>query len=308
MGNDKVYLVGMAALRDSRNFTIRKKTAPLSPETTNSLHWHDFCEIELITGGRGWHLVDGKSYPLHRGCAYLLTSKDFHSVREDPEDRLQLYNINFNDRILPVALSEELNSPDELFCITFSEAETGKIEALMRDLLSEYESDAPHRDEMLLSMLRELVIRIIRQYRQEQHDGAERPKEQPNLPVNRVISYLKKNFREPVTLRDCAKMVYLTPNYFGELFRKTVHLSFSDYLRHLRFDHAVNLLNSTQESVERISQLSGFHSAAYFILLFREHFGITPAQYRRLSHDEQTALMREKQRHLNHLRTPSDAE
>lgn len=75
-------------------------------------------------------------------------------------------------------------------------------------------------------------------------------------------------------------MVYLTLNYFGELFRNSVHMSFSDYLKHLRFDYAVNLLNSTEESVDRISQLSGFHSAAYFIVLFRKHFGITPSQYR----------------------------
>lgn len=307
MENNKIFLVGMEALRDSRNFTIRKKQYPLLPDISNSLHWHDFCEIEVITGGSGQHLVDGICYPLHRGCAYLLTAKDFHNVREDPNDPLSLYNINFSDQILPAELANEFNRSDDLFCVTFSEEDTRKIEQLTEDLLREYESDQPFRDNMMLARFEELIIRIIRQKQAEKHSDPAARREHTSLPVNQVISYLKKNFRESVTLSQCARMVYLTPNYFGELFRNSVHMSFSDYLKHLRFDHAVNLLNSTEESVDRISQLSGFHSAAYFIVLFRKHFGITPSQYRKLDRESQIALMREKQRQLNHLHTPTDA-
>ena len=306
MENNKIFLAGMEALRDSRNFTIRKKQYPLLTELSNSLHWHDFCEIDVITGGSGQHLVDGVCYPLHRGCAYLLTAKDFHNVREDPENPLSLYNINFNDQILPAGLANEFNQSDDLFCVTFSEEDIRRVEQLAEDLLQEYEGSRLHRDEMILARFEELVIRIIRQKQAERHSDPAIRQENTNLPVNQVISYLKKNFREPITLGQCAKMVYLTPNYFGELFRNSVHMSFSDYLKYLRFDHAVNLLHSTQESVDRISQLSGFHSAAYFIVLFRKHFGITPSQYRKLDRDAQIALMREKQRQLNHLHTPTD--
>ncbi len=306
MGNDKVFLAEMEALRDSRNFTIRKKLYRLSPDISNSLHWHDFCEIEVIVGGKGEHLVNGKSFALHRGSAYLLTPKDFHGVREDPDDPLQLYNINFNDQILPESLCADLNNLDDLFCVTFPEEEIGKIEVMMEDLVREYDENEPHRDEMILSLFEMLVIRIIRQHQKSKHATENDPAQKPNLPVNQVITYLKKNFREPITLNRCAKMVYLTPNYLGELFRKTVQMSFSDYLKHLRFDNAVNLLNSTSESMEQISKLSGFHSSAYFIVLFRKHFGITPAQYRKLSEEERVALMREKQQQLNHLRTHSD--
>ena len=148
MENNKIFLAGMEALRDSRNFTIRKKQYPLLTELSNSLHWHDFCEIEVITGGSGQHLVDGVCYPLHRGCAYLLTAKDFHNVREDPENPLSLYNINFNDQILPAELANEFNQSDDLFCVTFSEEDIRRVEQLAEDLLQEYEGSRLHRDEM----------------------------------------------------------------------------------------------------------------------------------------------------------------
>ncbi len=292
--NPHIFLAQMEALQDNRYFTIRKKIWDLTDDVQSALHWHDYYEIEFITGGEGSHLANGEKYPLRRGCAYLLTPKDFHTVTESPQNRLQLYNINFSEQILPPTLSQQLNRIPDFFRITFDEPETQRLCGLLGDLLVEYEAQESHRNEMMMALFEQLLIRMIRQNRREAHERQENGGEKPSLPVNEVINYLKLHFREPVSLADCARRVYLTPNYLGELFHRSTNLSFHEYLKHLRFDYAVNLLNLSPISVEQISRLSGFHSVSYFISLFRQQFGITPSQYRRLEEKERNALMREK--------------
>ena len=36
----------------------------------SNLHWHDFYELEIITGGSGFYYINGVEYPLSRGSAY----------------------------------------------------------------------------------------------------------------------------------------------------------------------------------------------------------------------------------------------
>lgn len=300
METNQIFMAQMEALQDSRNFTIRKKIWKLTPECTNMLHWHDYYEIEFITGGEGTHFCNGENHSLHRGSVYLLGPSDFHSVSESDEAPLQLYNINFSEQMLPVEFMRQLDGNDNILTLELDEEITQRLEALMKELLEEYDGQSPHRTEMIVCLFQKFIIHLLRQIKQTSHE-ASNPADRPNLPVNRIISYLKKHFREPVSLTECAKIVHLTPNYLGELFHVTTGMSFRDYVKHLRFDYAVNLLNSSRYSVDQISSLSGFQSASYFTALFRQHFSVTPSHYRRLNETERIVLMQEKFRNISHF-------
>ena len=39
-------------------------------------HWHDVCELEFILSGSGRQILNGREYPLHGGCMYMLTPAD----------------------------------------------------------------------------------------------------------------------------------------------------------------------------------------------------------------------------------------
>jgi AraC-like DNA-binding protein len=56
------------------------------------------------------------------------------------------------------------------------------------------------------------------------------------------------------------------------------------YIRELRLDHAVKLLNDRSDlTVEQVCQLSGFTSADTFTRNFRNKYGMTPTTYKQLS-------------------------
>lgn len=52
------------------------------------------------------------------------------------------------------------------------------------------------------------------------------------------------------------------------------------YVRELRLDYAIRLMNKTDITIEQVSQMSGFTSADTFTRNFRTKYGMTPTVYK----------------------------
>ena len=279
MAKREFYLEELRSNEGRQFLSVRKRNGLLNEKLAKTLHWHDYYELELIVGGSGTHILNGESNLLGRGSAYLLSPKDFHTVVESDLDPLVLYNINFNEQILPTEILNRLTNAERGIAVSLDEGETKRLSALCEQMLAEEEQeDAAHSRELLTSLFVQLLIALIRHGLQEERTSEHKKLRQPQ--VGRVVAHLKAHFREPVTLADCAQMVYLTPNYLGEIFHRETGMRFQDYLRRLRFAYAVDLLRMTDVTIDALSYHAGFPSASYFASLFRREYGMTPTQYR----------------------------
>lgn len=279
MPHHEVYLQKRVAAQSDVFFSIRRKDGPLGEHFESTLHWHDYCELEIITGGNAEHRLNGVSYPVSRGDVYLLTPKDLHTLVESPQNPVLLYNLNFDEQTLPPPLRQALFSEELPLLAHLEEEELRVCEALLLQICEEYHSNRPHRSLLLTSLFSRLTVLLLR------HRSA--PKISPEAssvfadPIRRSITYLKEHFREPISLTSCATAVYLSPGYLGELFFQTTGVRFKDYLNRLRFECAVKLLSTTELSVAEISRASGFSSPSYFIASFRKKYGKTPSEVRK---------------------------
>jgi len=55
--------------------------------------------------------------------------------------------------------------------------------------------------------------------------------------------------------------------------------TYKDYVVGLRMEYAKQLLQSGDLSVAEISMMVGYSSVSYFIRIFKEETGVTPAKY-----------------------------
>jgi AraC-like DNA-binding protein len=55
----------------------------------------------------------------------------------------------------------------------------------------------------------------------------------------------------------------------------------NDFLNHYRLSYAAHLLGTTSDAVTLIADLAGFNNRSYFNRLFREHYKLTPTEFRR---------------------------
>jgi len=96
-----------------------------------------------------------------------------------------------------------------------------------------------------------------------------------------VLSYIKDNIRENVSLEQVAEVACMTVSSFCRFFKNRMKKTFSQYLVELRMDEASKLLIRTDKSISEITYLCGFNSDSHFCKVFKQHFGISPYQYKK---------------------------
>ena len=63
-------------------------------------------------------------------------------------------------------------------------------------------------------------------------------------------------------------------------------MTINDFLNHHRLGYAAHLLATTDDAVTLIADLAGFNNRSYFNRLFREHYRLTPSEYRKAAREK----------------------
>ncbi len=84
-----------------------------------------------------------------------------------------------------------------------------------------------------------------------------------------------------LTVSWCAEQFNLSPNYFGDLVKKELHVSAQEYIHSKVVETAKHLLDTTEMPVNEIAQELGFNYPNHFNRMFKMRTGSTPLQYRK---------------------------
>lgn len=101
--------------------------------------------------------------------------------------------------------------------------------------------------------------------------------------LKNMISYINLNYREKITLQDVASAGKVGKTTCCYIFKKYVNKTPNLFLTDLRLRKGVELLNDTDMTVLEISYEVGFSGASYFTETFRNYYGYTPSEYRKIS-------------------------
>jgi two-component system response regulator YesN len=97
--------------------------------------------------------------------------------------------------------------------------------------------------------------------------------------MDRVYRFVAERLSE-VTLQSVADYVHLHPVYVSNLFKQESGENFSTFVLRLRMDKAVQLLKNKDLKVSQIALEVGYQKPQYFIKLFKNHFGMTPQDFK----------------------------
>ena len=85
------------------------------------------------------------------------------------------------------------------------------------------------------------------------------------------------------TVQYCADKLCMSPNYFGDVIKKTTGDTASNHIRRFVIQLAKNGL-AAGESITQVSDRLGFEYSQHFSRLFKKYEGITPSEYCRRLH------------------------
>lgn len=98
--------------------------------------------------------------------------------------------------------------------------------------------------------------------------------------IKQALTFINLNLASNLTVKKVALEVNLSPDYLTRLFKKELGVTVITYINQKRIYRSLNLLKTTNLSIEEIRDLIGLSNTSYFYTLFKREIGISPKQYR----------------------------
>ena len=229
--------------------------------------------MHVISGRMVLRMKSGEEYPAGRNDTLLIPRGVQHKDLFNVGDDLEIFMLHFKwaqaDRFFASA------APNCLRRIP----ERDKNELLLLfDMfrLDSYETDSDFSlAETRLAHLLGIAWRNV-------FPGAAR--QRPNDAFSKLTAYAKgymnAHFSEPIGLDQVAAFLNVSRATLIRAFRHSSELSFNEYLRTIRLQHACSLLQDRTLNLADCAARCGFSDPAYFSRSFKKHFGFSPRQYK----------------------------
>ena len=109
--------------------------------------------------------------------------------------------------------------------------------------------------------------------------GDLRLKDEPLLAE--VFGFIEERYREPISLKDVARAVSLSPGHLTTVVRRKTGRTVGEWISERRMAEARRLLVETDLAVEEVGRRVGYNDPGYFVRSFRRAHGATPLGWRR---------------------------
>ena len=268
-----------------------------------------YCLLRFITRGEAVFKINGEEIIVHKNeiayipegavmsCWALSDNIEFYSIRFCVTARLnnsdflgEYFHIptitkNAQESVLTyfqeIYQSATSQNPSRLFRIR------GNLELILAYLTqranAEGEAEAPSERDVPDAHSLEAIRRRNAKTQNINRD--------PRIQV--VVDYLTPHLNEPFTIQSLSEMAQVSQTSFRRLFKAHTGKSPSDYIRELRMTSAARMLLTSDREIAEIGYQVGFSDANYFSRTFRQVFGVSPHQYRRISRGQTVRARKE---------------
>ena len=126
------------------------------------------------------------------------------------------------------------------------------------------------------------TITLLTQLNRAYQDTASYPlhAEEPAL-LDRAMAYIEENLSGKITLEEAARRLFVSQSTITQTFRKKMGVSFYRCVTQRRLIAAKSLIGEGVQ-LESVGHLVGFSDYSTFYRAFKQEFGISPRQYRKL--------------------------
>ncbi|MBB3108991.1 AraC-like DNA-binding protein [Paenibacillus phyllosphaerae] len=256
------------------------------------LHWHDEMELLLVTAGQAVFRVDATDYEVAAGEAIFVASGDLHSGSVLGSEPCSFIAVVFHPELLgsgaidltlehyiqPIVQKKRI-APVHL---THAVPHAAELLTLLETLIELNVQKPPVYELTTRGML--LLIMAKLYMLTEGPAPAQRQRSTDDYRIERlksVLHYMHEHFSEPIKLSQLAGLVSMSEAYFCRFFKEITAKSPMEYLNQYRMQQAAILLRETDKKMMEVALDVGFNNLSYFIEVFKEHYGNTPAAYRR---------------------------
>lgn len=242
----------------------------------------NFIKIVFVKAG-GVVVVDFKEYALQQDALFFINSDQYYQFNESCQGILLYYNRDFycveiHDK--EVACDGILfHNVYEIPVIYMSAEVSVAMQKTIQELKAELDDEDAGMEEMIRILLKQLIIRSTRIWKQEHKVITDEAKQE--VEFSRIFSQLVEwHYTQHHTVAEYADLLHITPKALNKRIARYSNSTPNDIIKNRIILEAKRLLVHTELSVKEISYKLGYEDSSYFIRLFTKQAEIPPQTFR----------------------------
>jgi AraC family transcriptional regulator len=110
--------------------------------------------------------------------------------------------------------------------------------------------------------------------------------------IEDVMRYIREHISEPLDREMLAGVAGFSVPHFHRIFTARVGESAASYVRRVRLERAGRKLRMGAVDITEVALAAGYDTHAAFSKAFKQHFGLSPSEFRQLGCHAATQLLR----------------
>lgn len=263
-------------------FQLAEYTLRREDHTTDSCHYHDFCEITYVRRGSGRYLVNSRFYDVTPGDLIIFNNVEPHGWQVLDREM---------DVLVMMFAPELVSDPGNVFSGEYLKpfVERGssfqnqirasdEISHVIYGIMLEIQREAQSAEKGYQNMIKADILRILTYLARHYQTGDDSLIEQRRhlKRLEPALLYINAHYTEAIRLEDAASCAFMSPNYFSACFKKIIGRTFSEYVTLLRLKKVCELYQMTDRSMAELAMECGFQNISNFYRMYKKYEGELP--------------------------------
>ena len=230
---------------------------------------HPMLELTYVDQGSVHSVADGLDLLLDKGDLVLYGPNQWH---------MQYADIGVAPRFVTISFEAEGRIPHNLFNRKLRISQT--VLSLLNQMLREQERTDDYSEDMILSLLTQLLICLQREADTEPTKlKASHTIQSENEIIRRAQQFISTHVRQKLSVPLVARHVVVSPSYLTALFHKHLQIAPGEYIRRIKLQESKQMIRDNAMNFTEIAAALQYSTVHHFSRQFKEKFGITPTEY-----------------------------
>lgn len=258
---------------------------------SNRMHYHDYYEINLVTGGDGLHYFDSRRFHVRKGDYFVIPTHVKHGyVDLGGLDVIHLLvTQNFIDENCTVFFKNKeyysLFKFDPLLKMHYSfdmqpnvdGDDFNELVAYCKNIVRRQNAPSEESERIIKLNAMAFLFLMFRCYREfSENIGTDNPY---YGAMQSVMRYISDNYSKKIDVTDLAALSGYSRSNFFRVFKKVTAMTPNDFIDFFRINAAREMLARGEKNLTDIAVDCGFYDSSHFIRLFKKYTGSTPKKY-----------------------------
>ncbi len=257
-------------------------------------HTHNYFELDFVVKGEASFFFEETEHIMHEGEVCIVapgSNHDFvindeHSIVYTVCIRKSTFESTFaslmsHQDLLSGFFRQMLKNDERSNYLMLFTGNNMECRIFLRKLLIESENPDEYSNGCCINLLNLFFTNLLRNYSKtiafyNYEMGSD---------FSLVLQYIQHNY-QTLTLSSLAEFFHYSEPHLCTLIKQNTGRNFTDLIKNLKMRDAKSFLINTDQKINEIAEQIGYNSADHFSRVFRQTFGMSPAEYRKQNKQE----------------------